>query len=352
MKLKFLGVLMLCTFLLTLGSTARAATISWTANAIGDWSNTANWVGGVLPAVGDTARINDGNATLDSSQTVACFQMGATTAPAVNAKLNINGSNLTVSGTSTELLGLLRYNGSTGTVNHSAGTVTVSQPAGTLGEVRLVTGSGVTAGTANYNLSGTGVLDTQILSRGLKSITTANFNATGGTLVIRNKINKFGRIAEGAGYGFNQGTCILEVNAIGTVGAITVGDSSNSMDYAVGTGGTLALDIASAISYDKVTQYGNRCNTAGATLTVDLLGGYVPTVNSFFDVWAFSSLIDPNKAGSGEFASLPSNFTAAWVDTTGEGSIDTLRLTYIPEPATIALLSSGLLAIRRKRNKK
>jgi hypothetical protein len=106
----------------------------------------------------------------------------------------------------------------------------------------------------------------------------------------------------------------------------------------------LAIDIASLVSYDTILQYGDLCNTAGATLTVDLLGGYTP-IDSFFDVWTFN---DKAKAGSGLFASLPSGWTATWVDTNADLSTDTLRL-YIPEPATIALLGLGLLAIRRNK---
>jgi len=41
-----------------------------------------------------------------------------------------------------------------------------------------------------------------------------------------------------AGAGFNQGTCKLEIGAIDTVKAISVGNATNSMDYTVGTGGT------------------------------------------------------------------------------------------------------------------
>jgi hypothetical protein len=330
MKLKLLGVLMLCTVLLTFGTTVRATT-TWVSGNIGDWSDPANWVGCVLPITTDTTNINNGVATLDASQQVGVLFMGNNLATDVGT-LNINSDvNLTISKASNELLGLSRVAGATGTINHSAGTVKVYRPDSTLGEVRL---ANVTGAIANYNLSGTGILDVQVLSRGDKARTTANFNATGGTLVVRTKINKFGRIAEGAGYGFNQGLCRLEVGGISTVGAITVGDGSNSMDYAVGAGGTLAIDIASAVSYDTVTQHGDLCNTAGATLSVNLLGGYVPTVDGFFNVWTFS---DKTKAGSGAFASLPSGWTAAWVDTNADLSTDTLRLTYIPEPATIAL---------------
>ncbi|MFA5292721.1 MAG: PEP-CTERM sorting domain-containing protein [Phycisphaerae bacterium] len=354
---KCLGVLMLCIFLLTLGSTASASTRTWIATSPGDWSVAANWNGTLTTA--DTARIITGDVTLDSSQTVSVVQMGNTSGPASNCTLNINsGADLTVAcvATTTEVFGLARYygSGSAVTVNHSAGTVKVSNTAGT-GELRFITGSSVTGATVNYNLSGTGVIDTEIFSRGVKLVGTINFNATSGTaLIVRNKINKFGKISEGGG--FNQSQAKLEIGAVDTIAAITVGDGSNSMDYTVGTGGTLAIDIASASSYDTVLQYGDICNTAGATLSIDLLGGYTPELGSFFDIWKLNDL---SKMGSGIFAVVPAGFSVAWVDTGStvegvttsdlDGITDTLRVTVIPEPTTIALLGLGLLAVRRNK---
>ena len=85
--------------------------------------------------------------------------------------LNINSSNLNISKASAELFGLVKTsNAATSvTINHSAGTVSVFQPGYTgTGETRLVTASS-TAGTAIYNLSGTAVLDTEVLSKGNKT---------------------------------------------------------------------------------------------------------------------------------------------------------------------------------------
>ena len=341
------GVLMVCVLLLSIGSTAQA-TRTWVSVNNGNWSTTSNWSGGTLPGTTETAQVSNGTVALDASQTVGQLLMGyASTDVTV---LNItNGSNLTATKGSSELFTLVKAgtsNGASTTVNQSAGTVSVYYTGynGT-GELRLVTSS-TTTGTATYNLSG-GILDTEVLSKGNSANASATFNATGGTLVIRNMIYRFG--LNSAGAGFNQGLAKLEIGAIDTVKAITFGNSTNAMDYTVGTGGTIDFDIASASSFDSILQYGNYANTAGATLQVDLLNGYTPTVGSTFDVWKFNTMSSTYNNGSGAFGVLPAGWTASWVDTNADTFADTLRLTYIPEPATMALFGLGLLAIRRNK---
>jgi hypothetical protein len=358
---KGLGVLVVCAILMSIGSTAQA-TRTWVSGNTGNWSDTANWNGGALPTSVETAQINNGTATLDASQTIGILLMGAASTDV--GVLNINsGANLSVykSG-SAGIIEMVKGGTSAGgsaTINHSAGTVRVGATGtanGGTSEIRLVTSSAMT-GTATYNLSGSGVLDADVLSKGNAGNASATFNAAGGTLVLRNMIYRFGKASEGAG--FNQGLATLEVGSTGTVATVNIGNATNAMDYTVGTGGTINIDINSASSYDKLVQFVDNAagtvyaNVGGATLSIDLLSGYTPVANSFFDVWTFSTAGvtgTPGKlVGTGSFGVMPSGWTSAWIDTNADSFGDTLRLTYIPEPATMALFGLGLIALRRNK---
>jgi hypothetical protein len=376
MKLKFLGVLMLCTFLLTLGSTAEASNRSWVIGASGNWVTPGVW--NTTPVPADTATFTSGTATIDAtSGVISVIGMGGSKVAQTGGPMVVNinsGANITVASTGIPMSNTVawaRSSGVTTTVNQSGGYFRVYSTLGyNDGEVRLINGStAVPSTTVIYNLSN-GTLDTEILSRGAATATANQFNATGGTLVIRNRITKFGTVTDvnglaQPGQGFNQGTSKLEIGNIGSVITMYVGGDANSSipigsrtDYAVGAGGEINIDIASASSFDKMRVYGDLINTAGATLSIDLLGGYNPTAGETFDVLSF---LDPTARvsldlnikymqGSGAVSLVaPAGWSTAWVDTNADTYTDTLRVTAIPEPATIALISLGLLAIRRKK---
>jgi hypothetical protein len=352
---RYVGVFLVFTFLLTFGTVAKATSGTWVSGNVGNWSDVNNWsTNPALPGVADTATINNGTATLDVSQQHGIVLMGNGLATDV-ATVNINsGANLTILKDSTELLALSRVAGATGTINHSAGTVRVSRVTGTTGEVRLAFVAGA---IANYNLSGSGsILDVQILSRGDKTRTTANFNATGGTLAVRTAINKWGLVTENAGYGFYQGGCTLAPGALDTVGAITMGTGTgNKMDYFMedNAGASkfskVLFDLGNGNSdptlslNDKITSWGNF--TINGQLLVNFMGTYA--VGDKWNVWTVEGTQVASYSGSGAFDLLPGYIKVNWIDT-GNGT-DTLQLEYIPEPATIALFGLGLLALRRNK---
>jgi hypothetical protein len=343
---------MLFTFLLTFGTTARGAD-TWVSGAIGNWSDGTKWGNGVPPTITETANIFNGTATLDSSQTIGQLLMANGLATDVGV-LNINsGTNLTVAKSTTEVFGIGKVTGATATVNHSGGTVTVYSTTATTGELRLANVAGT---TSNYNLSGTGFLDVQILNRGDKTRTGAKFTATGGTLAVRTSIIKWGLVSENAGYGFYQGGCTLAPGALNTIGAITMGNgTSNKMDYIMedNAGASrfskVLFDLGNGNSNpalsvnDMITSWGNF--TINGELLVNFMGTYA--VGDKWNVWTVEGTQVASYSGSGAFDLLPSYIKANWIDT-GNGT-DTLQLEYIPEPATIALFGLGLLAIRRNK---
>ena len=355
--------IVLCCMVLALATTSYA-TYTWNTGATGNWSDPC-WQYSATSAYGTWNQgATSANKTIISSGQVTANVSTLTPYPCAillvgPATLTLNNPNVTVASVkaSSELLGL--GNGGNGTINQSAGTMMIYQT--TFGA-----GAGKTKIYANsaYNLTG-GILMTEGLERKILGDQTANFNATGGTLVVAAGasagIQCFGQYdaVQGTG-GFHQGGCLFAPAGLGVVGTVLEGNSATDpapakQDY-FADNGTIQFDIASSSSYDTIQAWGNvflagvNGNNPAATLSVNLLGGYTPDPNTTFNVITQGNVAF-HYQGTGSFLNLPVGWGAAWIDTNSDGTNDTLQLTYIPEPATLALLvmgGSALLARRRR----
>ncbi|HTQ40128.1 MAG TPA: dockerin type I domain-containing protein [Pirellulales bacterium] len=140
---------------------------------------------------------------------------------------------------------------------------------------------------ATLNLSA-GDLTAPILSKGAAS----TFNFTGGTLhagiVTFNLLNQGGTLAPG-----------YRTNAVTIVNATPVALSSIGATHVMGNltlqSGSVQIEMASASSYDQVAVDGLL--SFGGALQVSLLGGYVPTADTKFNILDWGS-------STGKFASL------------------------------------------------
>jgi hypothetical protein len=244
---------------------------------------------------------------------------------------------------STELVSVCYDACSVGTLNISAGTVKVFNPSAATGELRM---SHVynQYNRSTINLSDTGTLDVQVLNRGDKAASNANFNATGGTLVVRTSIIKWGLVT--AGYpGFHQGGCLLKPG--GSIGSMLTGNSTNEMDYFMDPTSKVEFELgdgdpnALLSVNDLITSWGNF--TIDGELKVSFTGAH--DIGDKWNAWKIESTKVASYSGSGAFDIIPANIQVNWLNT-GSGT-DILQLEYVPEPATIALLGLGLLLVRR-----
>jgi len=222
-----------------------------------------------------------------------------------------NGGALTVNGATGIRLGLL--SSGIGVFQQNSGTVTTS----------IITMND--AGTGTYNLAG-----------GTLNVADWNMSATGDTVSLTGGVLH----TTGAGtIGFsvaNNGTTLSPGASIG------VTDITGS--YTQGSTGRLEIELAglSVGEFDAISV--STTASLDGYIDVALLGAYTPTPGDSWDILTAASGV---TLGS---LTYTTNYTGSLVD-----SGNTLRLTYVPEPVTLGLLSLGglatiMLRLRRKRS--
>ncbi len=201
-------------------------------------------------------------------------------------------------------------------------------------------------GRIEYNgfINNNGIFNQQ--SGSLSAANIANngtFNFTGGTL----SADSFGNT------GLFQGAGTIATDIFTNAGTLAPGYSPGMLtiegNYIQTTGSVLAIELASATSYDILNVTG-EVSLAGM-LKVILYDGYKPAYGTCFD-FLTAGLIN------GEFDSItgPAGYkwSVAYLDLAGsDGIIDTARLTAnnVPVPAALWLFAPGLLGIIGMRRK-
>ena len=320
-------------------------TTTWTrpaASGAGDWAEDANWDSVVGPFVTDDVLIANGG----TAQVSGTAQADSVTLSG-GSSLNIVGGTLTT--------GALAVSG---TVNLTAGTLTVTDPAGpTFGPGSLFSiAPGAALSVAELSNAGTLVVLSPSIDFGGGLTNTGDamfmgttvagpvYTPTGSTVTILNTVT-FNDLVSGGGSFWGPGTAVFNAGH-------EPGDSPGLVTFegsvAYGPLAHLVMEIGGPVpgdDYDVLVVGGSL--VVDGTLEVRLIDGYVPPPDSFFDVFDF----DP-ALRSGEFSSivLPAGYDwdmSAIYDTgviRVMGSQDA-----IPEPGTLALVGIGVTALLRRR---
>jgi len=353
MKLRILGVLLLVSLMATSGF---AVNYTWISTTGGSWStggaepNHWNAVPPTGGAYNDEYRFygpatKGGGGTVDNA--VGSFNGRIRVSwdkPADSnaARLNIvTGGSISIAELRAGDQGLSATAGSYGEVIQTGGTVTmIVSSSGTSYSRNIILGRGGSSGPAAeglYKISGGTITYNNVASNDAKLMVGASPNVTGAT-------GKF--IVSGDTAGITMKS--LWVGSDGTAGR--------------GGTGTMQFDVASSgvskVVLDSNVILDNLGASSTANLVVNLLST-APTTDLVLietkSAIAVSGLFDSLNGGSaiegatvvlgGTTFALTYVYDAVSGNHTGGNDIALI----IPEPATIALLSLGLLAIRRKK---
>lgn len=173
------------------------ATITWLGGTSTSWTLGSNWIGGSIPASGDTVVIDNAatvNApTVDTNQTAAQTNVSANTltiSATLTSPVTVSGiGNLTINASSS-IVGATSFGGTGTGTNNGTITGTLAVSGGTFNNAGVVTGATtVSGGTLNVN-AGSNLADAQPLTINGGTVnvnatdTVGTLSGTGGTIAF------------------------------------------------------------------------------------------------------------------------------------------------------------------------
>lgn len=318
----FQRLLIVATILTGLTAPVSAAHRLWGIAGSGDWSTGANWSGGVVPGIADSAEVgeasgNGGTAVISTTVSdVLYFYLGQGTGETGSLEI-LSGGSLTTTGTGGHYVGQYGNGYLTvagGNLSVSAGHLYVgfSNPNGygkvvqTGGSVSVAQDVYLSEGsttTGRYELSG-GTVSANRLLVGLRGVGT--FVQTSGSVVVRTTTSANVTI----GY-YNNGVGTYEIRG-GTISATRI---NNGLALSTGHGGIgLMRVVGDAATIEATTFYQNERSTLemhvgnggvsriqvsgtatlrpGAQLDMGLAGGAALLTTKTFDLLTANNIID------------------------------------------------------------
>jgi autotransporter-associated beta strand protein len=174
--------------------------------------------------------------------------------------------------------------------------------------------------------------------------TTFDVNA-GATLDLRNLL---GGLTLGAGKSLKGGGRVLGDLVVG--GTLSPGESPGILsveDITFAAGSILNMELGGTVrggGYDALVSSGDVVLQDGSTLSVTLISGFAPELGHEFDILDFSSL-------SGQFTTINLPALADGLSWSTDELYLNGTIGVTPEPATLALLALGGLALLSRRRK-